>query len=304
MIDFKKLKIIYNKIELNDIQNHFKTIDKSIVIKQLENCSFCWKEVEIYFNDCHRVLEVKTRNITVNFYFQNKKDIPPRAKILLTLKQILTVIDYFKIQTNFLFHVILYNGTRTLPQKNEVLSPEHINGGFTSLHQSQIFILRHEEFSKTMIHEVLHHCSALHNENYTTNQINSLKQNFNISKSTLLIPNEAIIEFFATIIYCTLLAYEVNIKKEILFNIEIHHSIIQSNKIKQLQGNKEWNEMTNAYSYIVFKTILLMNYQRFLKGFGNSYSLQYVVNFLILNKNIPVVKLNSHDKSLRMMTLS
>jgi len=302
MIDFKQLKHIYDTIVLKNVEKKICTFSNKSIVNEIRQCRFCWEEIEIYLNECKQYMEIKTDILTMNIYFQKKINIP-YVKILLVLKNLLTIMSLFDINKPFIFHIILYDGKRCLPPKNETISPIHINGGFTTLYRPEIFILRTEEFGKTLIHELIHHCNTIHNESYSSQQLHRLRNEFHISKNTILNPNEAVVEFFTTILHCALLSCQTGIPKEMLIDIEIQHSIKQSNKIILKQGANEWIENTNSYCYIVLKTILLINYKKFLKLFATN-NTNDIVDFLIKNRKIPKYACCKQDLSMKMMSLS
>lgn len=305
-ISFKNIYKLYNTLDIYDIRNDIyinfeDNIPHCDIIKCLNNSRFIWDELFKYIKICNKVLYIKYENLSFRIYYKNKISVP-MSRIILMIKHIVIVCKLLKINEYFNFHIFLYNKGRKI-YSNATINPININGGFTYINDNKIFILRQEEFIKTMIHEILHHSNIIHNDNYSQDDIKNLKKHFNISNKTDLIPNEAVVEFWTTIINCMLISCDSGIKWENLLEIEIKHSIMQSNKILKLQNKNEWYETTNSYCYIIFKTILLINYKHFLTKYTFPYNPSYITQFLIKNDNIPIVKLNK-NKSLRMMILS
>jgi hypothetical protein len=81
----------------------------------------------------------------------------------------------------------------------------------------------------------------------------------------LLIPNEAIIETYACVLNTIFYSIETgsslkeNLKKDQL------HSITLAKKILDKQHGEKWVEKTHSYCYVVFKTILYVYFNKFLK---------------------------------------
>jgi len=298
MIDNKKLKTIYQKIDLSDIQQKYYNQKVSDDIAYFYNNSyFCWNIVKDFVVSCNKYLFLKSHNITLHIYYLDNINIPS-TKLYSVLRNCITLTKYFDMQKNFDIHIVLYPEKRYLPLKNEIMCCKNINGGFTFSKSEKIFIFREEELSKTVLHEILHHCNMIHIDEYNENNIRRLKQCFNISNKTKLLPNEAVVEFFATIFHSNFLSFETQIPYQIILNLEKDHSIKQSNKLKSLQGTNEWYEETNAYCYIIFKTILLLNNEKFLKNYNLNPN--FITSFIIGNNKIPIIDIDKTNKSLRM----
>lgn len=298
MIDNKKLKEIYRKIDLNDLQKkHYSQKIPSDIMNIYKDSYFCWNIVNDYAASCNNYLFLKSHNITLHIYYIDNINIP-FVKLCNVLKNCIALTKYLNMQRMFDSYIVLYPEKRFLPLKNEIMNCKNINGGFTFLKSDKIFIFREEELSKTILHEILHHCNAIHIDEYNQMNIRRLKECFNISNQTKLLPNEAVVEFFTTIFHSMFVSYETQIPYQIILNLEKQHSIKQSNKIKHLQGTDEWYEKTNAYCYIIFKTILLLNNEKFL----SKYELddEFITSFIIENNKIPYTNVNKTDKSLRM----
>jgi hypothetical protein len=149
---------------------------------------------------------------------------------------------------------------------------------------------------------MLHHVKSIHHDHWPTSDVAELKKTFNIAEQTVLIPNEAIVELCATIVYIYFLSSEYNLNFNTLLESELKHSLHQSSKILRKQGNNPWVEYSNAYCYIVFKTILLHAYinNRLPNNIPHD-----ITSYLILHKNdIPKYIYRNTDKSLRIMKLS
>jgi hypothetical protein len=192
-----------------------------------------------------------------------------------------------------------------VPSKKRKITPFHINGGFTDIKDDNIYVFRIEEFSKVILHEILHHIPHVHKNNWTADQIYRLKKVFNVAADTELIPNEAVVELWATIMHILFLSFEYKIEYREILNTELQHSIELSEVILDKQSclpNSLWSETSNAISYILFKTILLYHINDI-----KSWDPSYITDFLI--KHHDTVQLSGDRKivakqSLRIMKTS
>ena len=304
MFNFKQLRKIYNHIDVNNIKKivYNKPVDDGLK-KIINETDFSWKEMISYSNECNTHMEIVCEDIKMNFYYINEIHIP-LVRIVNMLKSIMCLKTYLKIQKSFTFHIFCYDCPKVMPKMDEILSPKHINSGFTILNKDDIIIIRLEEWTKTILHEILHHCIDIHKDNYSLEQLKRLRERFHLSPRLYLLPNEAVVEFFTTIYFCTFLSFETGVSREYLLDEEMKNSIIQSNKILHLQGKKQWFENTNAFCYIVFKTILLIKYKNIIKNMKFPYDTEYIVRILLQHSKIPKTDLVKHDRSLKMMSYS
>jgi len=200
---------------------------------------------------------------------------------------------------------------RYFPDANVPIDFHNINGGYTYINGNEIIIVRHEECNKVVLHELLHHNPLIHVENWNEDNIKRLKKHFNIHPNSSFEPNEAIVEFWATIMHLFFISIEYNLDMKKLLKDEIKYSLFKSYQILHHMKNKEWFEKSNAYSYIIFKTIILSNLKKFLKIYEFPYNDTKITDFLIKYSaitNKKLIKINPFkhipDKSLRIMIYS
>lgn len=243
--------------------------------------------------------------IKLHIYYNEDDDINLNHLIKI-IKRCYTIIKIYDIKKIINIYVLMSDKKRFFPNKKNILIDcNNINGGFTSINGNNIFILRKEEFSKVILHELIHHINTLNNYDWDDNNINKLKEHFKIAENTTLIPNEAITETWA-IIYMTLfINYEYNIPYIELLNYEIKRGLYLSYKLLKYQGNNLWDEKTNSYCYIIFKTIILNNLNKLLSKYTYPYDNTYLTNFLIDNTiNVKLIKKNYYkiikNNSMRM----
>ncbi len=165
--------------------------------------------------------------------------------------------------------VFLTDAKRTMPASHEPIQPKHINGGYTYIRGHEIYVLRREEFPKVVLHETIHH-TQFHTHDWSDASLRKLYGAFNISQhkcsitsmdtcSTLLEPNEAVVETWAETLHIMFMAVDYKVSFATLYKAEVQHAFQQTQKILAHQRN-EWSEGTHAYSYIVLRTLLLATF--------------------------------------------
>jgi hypothetical protein len=183
--------------------------------------------------------------------------------------------------------------TKILPSSNiDILQEEHVNTAFTTTCslQSEIVIYRKEEWLKVFIHE------TFHNFGFDFSDINSFKGNkfilelFPVDSEVNLY--ESYTEFWAELMNACFCSYYMLKEKEnfdlflyyfdYFIDLERKFSCFQMVKVLDFMGlnyqhlfsndrksqmlrNNLYREKTNVLSYYIIKTILLYNYQIFLK---------------------------------------
>jgi len=311
MIESKRLQKCYEDISTTSFNNVVEDVKVDHSLLKHFDCDFCPDKIKRYMAKCNKCLRVTVEGHNIQFYFYYYNVCPVLlTKIYMSVKQAVAVKQYFNINKSLQINVVLSPYKRFIPVKN-CIAPEHINGGYTSTSGGNIFVIRSEEYSKVMIHEIIHHVENINKNSFNLDNINELKNVFNISEKTNLIPNEAIVELWATLLNCAFISFEFKVPMKNLLELETQYGIMQSNKILKKQDDKAWEEMSNAYCYIIFKTILLYNLRAFAEGYTFPYDTLYLTKFLIDHKKLPSVakysKMFSNirgKRSLRMMMLS
>lgn len=306
MIDKPKLKRCHKMSKARTVDILTDVMKDPRISKELEDSRFCPKFVENYYINCDEYFIISQDKVKYHVYSQKNNNNPPLNNIISSLKRTCSLMQYYEINKSLNIHIIMSPYKRYYPLQTEKIDVVHINGGFTSTSTNDIFIIRSEEFAKVILHEVLHHCELIHNNNWKQCHLEQLHNAFNISKNTMLYPNEAIVELWATLMHCMFISLDYNLPFDVLLNTELKYSFLQSNKILQIQSNRSggvWEESTNAYCYIVFKTILLHNVKRLVPSFP--YDPEYITQFLIDNQSTIYKTDKIHkSQSLRMMKTS
>jgi hypothetical protein len=150
----------------------------------------------------------------------------------------------------------------------------NINGGFTYPARNLIFVFRKEEFPKVFLHETLHHTRLDTHQKWNADDVNALYNFFRIDQTgcpldcdTQLTPNEAFVEAWANVYQLAFLTHEYRFSFDQMLKTEQRWACIQAKRLLRHQDAffQSWKEKTHAYSYIVIRSALLWNLDKFLK---------------------------------------
>lgn len=272
-------------------------MNKKFIINNLEKSSFNFGNVIEYLKKSKKYKFINYKNINIHIYY-NKLNLTFIEKIIKRF-HIISPVKTFNI------FLIMTPIKRFIPIKG-FIKPININGGYTNSNDNNIFIIRKEEFPKVILHEILHHNIQINNNYWNNENIDKLKKHFNLSSNLDLIPNEAIVEFWATIYHLQYISKEYNLDYEKIFSEELNYSLFKSNQLLE-KYKKKWYEESNAFCYIIFKTIFLYNIKEFLKIYTFPYDQYKITDFLINNSKLPIIKKNPtniNNNSLRIMIYS
>lgn len=220
-----------------------------------------------YLDQCTEVWTLRYPEATLTIVAKHE-DVPPRCLLERVLKRVVCLLRSHSVTKHLHFWLLPTPFTRQFPDKAELLGEDHLNGGFTYVHEDSVFVYRREEFPKVMIHETVHHLPYDMGDTWTTQQRMALYKAFRIDKHgcpnacrTDIEPNEAIVEFWANIFQLRFLSYEYGFSFPLMLSAEIRWAATQAKRIMQHQEAffPEWKETSHAYSYIVFRCILLCN---------------------------------------------
>ena len=268
------------------------SLNDKLDIKDKFSGKYFIKGLEEYIDEIDSLYMDKYLTISINVYYREKKDKLDKDLIKRVLKRG-SSISNGKLITIYL---LLSPLKKTFEKTEKYLSPKNINSGFTIVNENNIYIFRKEEFPKVIIHEIIHHNKLIDSDIFKKEDKIKLCNHFKINYNCLLIFNETIIEFWAFIRHLIFISEEYNIDFNILFELELKYSLFKYNQIMNLQKkmeNGEWYDKCNIFSYIIFKTILLYNFNKFIKIYSFPYDTTKIINFLIkYSKNIPKITNN------------
>jgi len=258
-----------------------------------------------YINELNKYYFIKYKNINLHILYKNKLNLEFTYRLL---KRAYVITKY--INKTFNIYLVLTDFKKKFNKNfNIPLNQNNVNSGFTYIgnnnNVADIYLLRYEEYPKVLIHELIHHINSIHN-NFKLSNILKLKKHFNIQNNDIDI-NECIIEFWATILHLYFVSIDYKLDLYKLFIEELKYSLYKSNQLLQIQKNNNniWNDYTNVYCYIIFKTILLYNIDEFLKIYTFPYNDDIITDFLIKYSKLPPFISNKwSSNSLRFMIYS
>lgn len=273
-------------------------------LKQNFKGNYNIKEVIDYIDEINAIYNYEYNNIKCIVYYRKKKD-------KIDFDKIKEIIQRGHIISNkskkIIIHLLLTSAKKKF-EKNKILTAKNTNSGFTYTNKNDIFIFRKEEFAKVIIHELIHHDKLIHNDDFSNINKRRLLNHFGITEDTILILNEAIIEFWATLIHLAFVSCKYKIDYLTLYKYELNYSLYKSYqilKLKEKNKDKLWCDKCNIYAYIIFKTVFLRNINDFIKIYTYPYDTTKITDFIIeksgfLNELLknppknPMIKINSH----------
>ena len=230
------------------------------------NFEFAYK----YMLKCSRCYHITYKELNMYVLLRTKITPQMRTQLFRNLYRVYLISQIYQISKRgdyiFNYFVIMNPQKRCFPaKKGQIIDAVNINGGYTYINKNNIYIIRKEDYNKVIIHELLHHNTLIHKQEWEEKNIKRLKAHFKIHPNMLLIPNEAIIETYACILNTVFYSIETGTSLQDNLTRDREHSINLTQKILDRQGDQLWDEKTHSYCYIVFKTILYVYFNEFLK---------------------------------------
>ena len=234
---------------MNDLLNENEFINKSMID---------------YFKKTKLIFKYNNDFLNIQFY-SIKKNIKKIKNIKKCIERIKLLLKELNNNYNFNIIIIDYNIKRKF-----IDDQYNINGGYTILtnkKDKKIYVYRYSELCKVLLHELLHHFYIYNDDDVIYNN-DILNRKININY------NEAMIEFLATIYQCKFTNTDIN--KEIKYNKKIAENIL----------NMDLKNVSNIYTYVVIKYILMLNYKNVLKNINNKeWIYNYIDNYKLKIKN-------------------
>ena len=265
IINIKKVKFTYS----------ITKIPKNI-INELKS-SF-WVSKKLSFDNLLYEVNIKWDNN--NIYIKTTKD--KFNNFLLRLPFLLKIINYINRENNepITIYMVLSDLKKNI-NKTQIISPDHINSGYTDLSSKIIFIWREEEFEKVCFHEVIHLLDQDHRHEH-------VDITTNIDGPTSYY--EAITDFKAIIFNIIYLSLITKIKLTVLFSLEYSFIKNQSKYVYDILQIKN-KQNSPAYSYFILKYFIF-------KYFNGIYFNEKLFNDIFYkNKNYSVLinKIKDYD---------
>lgn len=295
-----KKEDIFNKIHESDIS---LIKNKVYNILNESKSSFKWGFCLNYLNTCDKLYKIFYKNITFNILHRGNLSNVIKKDAFKNIYRIHLTTKILNMNEKYEYYIITYSGKRKLPAKNNIISANNINGGFTYNDINIVYIVRYEDYEKVIIHELLHHNKYIDNRSWNSSDINKLKKYFNIHENTILLPNEAVVEVFACLLNIIFKSLEDGRNYKELLKIDQRHSLILTRKLLRFQGDKKWCEKSSSFCYIVFKTVFYLYIKEFLKEFSRDNSITNIINFLFKYFPKTIKKAEKYDSLIKNKSL-
>jgi len=270
-------KLFINKIkEIRHQINNLPNVDYTINIikipsqKIIELQSSPWVSSDLSYENLDYEINISWLNN--NIYLKTTKNKFKKFKTRLPIFLKLVTYIQSKSKININLYLIL-SSLKKYIEPNKIISPKHINSGYTHTVNKEIFIWREEEFEKVTFHELIHLFDQDHRH-----EIVDLNIDINGPESFY----EAITDFKAiiyNIIYLALISrrkIEIILKYELLF-IHNQAKMILYN-LNNCKNNNIIIQKSPAYSYFILKYYIF-------KYFTNIFDNKIFDDIFFENKN-------------------
>lgn len=260
------------------------------------------QNVATFVRNCNYCITLSHDNFNIRFIVPDESTVP-HFMMIKSAKRIAAMCTIFSIP-RFNVYIIPVPIPRKFPSKG-IVSPDNINGGYTYIEGTDIYIYRQEEWPKVLLHEFLHRTIADSYSHWDHKKVATFKSLYNIHSGTPLLMNEAVIEALAIVYHMSFLSLELGLDFKRLYTTEMQWTRQQVERMLLLQSklpNQIWIEQSNAFAYIIIKYLLLKDITRFLKIQPRDTK---AVSELLLEQTLDVVasKKNSYVNASMRMTV-
>lgn len=264
--------------------NYNRKLVPAVSRKPLSNeaRAFLWDELgqskftleesgQTYLENCKAYVCFSSLHFNIHVVATSPREFPPHPLMFRILRRLECLHTAFKMRDDkFEYWLVPHPSLRHFPRfASQPIRPKHINGAYTYTTESVVIVFRAEEFPKVMLHELIHHLPLDTYDEWPSDVLRSLAEAFGIGSTFPLNPNEAVVEAWAELFHLSFIAYEYNWDFADLLETECGWAKQQTARILKKQKTMgEWSETTQAYSYIVFRTIFLMHPGKFMECSG------------------------------------
>ena len=143
----------------------------------------------------------------------------------------------------------------------QCLGREHVNGGYTYVNGNTVYLFRHEELPKVMLHEYLHQIQGHKDAEWDAKSLERIRALVPIPTGIDIRPNEAVVEAWALYYHTQFLALEHPISFKSLWDAERRFALHQARRVWAHQSKclPSWNEQTHTFSYYVLKACFVQS---------------------------------------------
>lgn len=280
-------------------ENLLKHLEQELCI---DDAKYRLDDLSEFIPRCTKMSRIQLPLVTMTYVYPHASAAKMSGELVI-FRKVATRVNNLLSQFGFVanppleFFIVPHKNKRRFPGAGEQFAVKHINGAFTYRDNRKIYIFRHEEWPKVAIHEACHHL-AIHTETWDHQSLERIYAAFNIDNtgcpyqcSTDILPNEAVIEYWAEIMHLKYISKEYNVPFNTLLQKERQHALCKAAKILRHQKlyYPQWKEETHAFSYVVLRSVLLYFHEKF-KKIPYPYDSKAVTDFLISHYNNPSFK--------------
>jgi len=260
----------YPSTEPITVYTDLSSVTRSFLQKELQSSKYICTDIESFLKQADKYCCIEYPDRCKLHIVFSSKEFVDRTLYIRVMKRVHCCMEYLKISKPIEYWLVPTNALKRMPLHSRPITPNNMNGGYTYPSNRRVFIYRLEEAPKVLIHETLHH-SKYDSQHWPIKGIMELYKHFNIDLdgcpsecTTSLLPNEAVVEFWAELYHLMFLSYEYKIPFKVLVEKEREFAIYQASKLLKHQRtlkNGVWRESSHAFSYIILRSILLFDYE-------------------------------------------
>lgn len=243
--------------------------ERKMLLGELTKSKFTIAELSAFIQSSINVVVVSCEGVVFNCLEpgHGHGSCVPLTTLEHTMRRVLCTLRLCKDEKSMVFWIVPCDAAKEFPQQGKVVSAEHVNSGFTYNEGNTVYIYRKEELPKVILHETIHHlCSIDSNLLWKQEHLERMFTIFNIHRTTVLRPNEAIVEAWAELFHLAFVATHYGMDFATLYEKELQWSLMQAKRILAKQGKTKWRENTYSYSYYVIKSLFMFSPDAFLQA--------------------------------------
>jgi hypothetical protein len=260
------------KIHFTYSQLDCRPDDRNRLWKELSQSNYVPHELATaYLKDVSKIRRWHTPNFTLDLWIP--EDVPAgapaatrpnfRPRVSAWLHRLETLRRFYNTKKSIQFVCVPMPIPREFPkQSTQCLGRNHVNGGYTYIHQNTVYLFRAEELPKVLLHEYLHQIQGDKDGTWRqhTNALERIRRLVNIDPSVDIRPNEAVVEYWAWLYHQWFVGLEYHMNPKRLWDAETDFVLYQAKRIYDHQRECQppyWYEETHVFSYYILKAFLV-----------------------------------------------
>lgn len=243
---------------------------RRMLMREFKGSKYNVNEVTDCIKSASICTTISTSHITLNYVHKEKEKEPGNLDVPKTLlRHAVQRVQCMRMICNstkpLTFWLVPCLALKEFPAQGKHVGVEHVNSAYTYANGNTVFIFRREEFPKVMMHEAIHHvCSIDTAMDWTQDHLGRIFEMFRVDHTTVLRPNEAIVEAMAELFHTAFIAVEYGLDAQMLHMREVNWSLQQAKRVLARQGSGLWKEDTHAFSYYVLRSMFMFKPDEFL----------------------------------------